>query len=338
MRRQQEVHGTTGAAPTVAEYAEQWLRKVNARRAISTRDNCEGDVRRHITTGTLAGLPLDRVTYEHVEAWLQQMQARRLKLDSILTYRKHLGQIFRWAVKRGLIGANPVEFAELPADIAESAPRITFSVEEAERFVATCQCDDEPWGPFFLTMLLLGMRPGEAAGLRWDRIEWEAGTIHIDRAIKRAKGGRPTTIGTTKTEDTRTVRALPVVLAALQTQQVRQEVARMVAGETWPTDWDGLAFLGTDEERPSLGRPCYSSNIRKQLDRICRDAAVPRVKPYELRHSCASILLHRNVNVTAVADMLGTSERMLRRHYHHLIDPVITAGADAWADILAPAG
>ena len=183
-------------------------------------------------------------------------------------------------------------------------------------------------------MLMLGLRPGEAAGLQWKAIAWNAGTVHIGWAIKRAAGGRPVEIGPTKTTDTRTVAAAPDVIDALQRQQARQEMTRLVAGELWPDGWDGLVFLSTDTERDHLGEPCWSPNLRKQLDRVCRDATVPRLTPYELRHWAASILLDHGVSITTVADMLGTSERMLRRHYHHLIDPVITAGRDAWALIL----
>lgn len=324
----------SGQILTVAELAEEWLETINAQRVVSTRTMVEADVRRHVTKGSLANLPVDKIGRRHVQAWLNDMRDRGFVKDTILTYRKHLNQICEWAIANEDTGmrVNPVSRAAMPANIKPTKKRTTFTLEEAERFVATCQLDDEPWGPFFLTTLLLGLRPGEASGLQWGKVVGD--TVHIDTALKRAEGGKPHELGPTKTEHTRTVRALPEVLDALTIQRGRQEVARLVAGDSWPTEWDGVAFLSTNDARPGFGAPVYSSAMRKALDALCVAAAVPRKTPYELRHSCASILLARQVNITEVANMLGTSERMLRRHYHHLIDPVISVGADAWGEIL----
>jgi hypothetical protein len=45
-------------------------------------------------------------------------------------------------------------------------------------------------------------------------------------------------------------------------------------------------------------------------------------------------MLDKGVPWQVVAEMLGTSERMLRLYYAHLMDRVIDAGAEVWAEAL----
>ena len=46
-------------------------------------------------------------------------------------------------------------------------------------------------------MLYLGLRPGEAAGLAWDDVDFDGDVIHVRRARKRIDGR--IAIGSTKT-------------------------------------------------------------------------------------------------------------------------------------------
>ena len=139
MLRQYRGAEIVGATPTLAVLAFDWLRLVNTRRAVSTRTNVESDVRRHIIDSKLGTLPVDRLTFVHVEQWLADMAAKGYRRPTITTYRKHLGQICRWAVKRRQMAANPVELAEMPSAITASTPRRTFTIAEAERFLAACR-------------------------------------------------------------------------------------------------------------------------------------------------------------------------------------------------------
>ena len=66
-------------------------------------------------------------------------------------------------------------------------------------------------------------------------------------------------------------------------------------------------------------------NLRREVAALCKDASIFRaIAPNELRHSCASLLRHREVCNTQIADFLGhTDTRMLDKHYGHRVTPVI---------------
>ena len=114
------------------------------------------------------------------------------------------------------------------------------------------------------------------------------------------------------------------VVDALRRQRRRQREERLAAGGAWSTEWPDLVFT------TEVGTPMHSSNMRRDFDRVCRRADLPRITPYELRHSAASLLVAAGVPPFEAADLLGHADlRMLERHYRHRLTPLVTVGPAA---------
>ena len=54
----------------------------------------------------------------------------------------------------------------------------------------------------------------------------------------------------------------------------------------------------------------------KACKRLMRAAGVPEIRPYALRHSCASILLGAGASIRAIADRLGHEDVALTLHHY----------------------
>lgn len=328
---------TVDARSTVAELAAEWA---DAYRRTGTRGPTTlsihlDRVQRHIVDDPLiARIPAGELTAADVERWLHKKiragwtdaggKRRDYARSMINSMRGDLSQILTWAVKRRMIPWNPVAAAEIQA-IEPSGPKRTLTADQADRLVGVC-LDTPRWGTFALTCLLLGTRPGEAAGLRENRIDWTAGTIRIDTAMKRVNGGQPVALGPVKGGRSRTLEAPPMLLAALRAEHTRNLEHRLLFGASWPAEWDGLIFVLDD------GRPPWASTLRKHLRRIATAAEVELddLTVYELRHSFASLLDERGVPVREITDALGhVDDRMFFRHYRHRPDPVVRTGR-AW--------
>jgi integrase len=79
------------------------------------------------------------------------------------------------------------------------------------------------------------------------------------------------------------------------------------------------------------GTPWDPANARDELTRVCADAGIERIRPHELRHSCASILNDQGVPLELIADLLGhVDTTMLSRVYRHRLRP----SADAAVDVM----
>jgi len=123
---------------------------------------------------------------------------------------------------------------------------------------------------------------------------------------------RATSLGevkATKTHSSRTVRLLAPLAADLREWRMR-------SGR--PAD-SALIFPGHDGNPWS--QPAWQSWRRRAFHRAAQAAgleAIPR--PYDLRHSFASLLLHEGRNVVYVARQLGHGAQLTLSTYGHVID------------------
>jgi integrase len=145
-----------------------------------------------------------------------------------------------------------------------------------------------------------GLRPGEALGLRWGDIRER--TILIQRSISLGEEAD------TKTRQHRTVRLLVPLAADLRSW-------RMAAGR--PSD-DQLVFPSNHGQPWTLA--AYQSWRRRAFRRAMHAAGLAHARPYDLRHSFASLLLHEGRSVIYVARQLGHDARLTLTRYGHVMD------------------
>ena len=96
------------------------------------------------------------------------------------------------AVKLGFIQVNPTLHVEFPKKYESiDSPLHFWTVEQAETFLEFAKKEREPlWYPFFLTILDLGLRKGEAMALTSNDVDLKNNTIDIKRTrlYRREKG------------------------------------------------------------------------------------------------------------------------------------------------------
>jgi hypothetical protein len=141
----------------------------------------------------LGGVPLEELTVGRVQAMftsLIRMQGVGRKPLSPATLQKIRGALhaaLNGAIRRGLIATNPAHWVELPSGkrpkaVVWTEPRVAHWRATGERppvaVWTACQTAvflthirDHPWYPLYHLIALLGLRRGEAAGLRWCDID-----------------------------------------------------------------------------------------------------------------------------------------------------------------------
>jgi integrase len=146
-----------------------------------------------------------------------------------------------------------------------------------------------------------GLRPGEALALRWGDVRER--TLLVERAV--SLGAEKDT----KTAAHRTVRLLSPLAADLREWKMR-------TGR--PGDRE-LIIPGHDD-RP-WSEAAYQSWRRRAFARALEAAGIGHAaRPYDLRHSFASLLLHEGRSVIYVARQLGHDARLTLSTYGHVID------------------
>ena len=89
--------------------------------------------------------------------------------------------------------------------------------------------------------LFTGLREGELLGLIWDCVDFEKGTILVNKQLRRSqrKGGTYY-FSPPKNNKSRTITPAPYVMKLLQAQKVQQARQRLMAGPAWEDS--GLVF------------------------------------------------------------------------------------------------
>jgi integrase len=142
-----------------------------------------------------------------------------------------------------------------------------------------------------------GLRQGELLGLKWDDVDLEAGTLQVRRTLTTTKGGLVLSAPKTK-GSRRAVKLSQTAVSALRGHLERQlgEIDR--AGSSWLKN--GLLFAS------ETGEPLERRYVTKyQFKKLLKRAGLPDVRFHDLRHTCATLLLGRNVNPKIISEMLG---------------------------------
>jgi len=252
---------------------------------------------------------VDRLVSEKLDAGYSASTVRRI--------RGVLSQALDQAVRWGIVGRNVVAVTRGPK--APKREGRTLTPVQAQHLLKTVSGDRLE--AFYVTMLALGLRPGETLGLSWKDVDLKRGIVTVRRALKR-RGGE-LVLGDVKTaKSRRSVNLPPPVIDALKAHKARQAKERLVAG----TDWSDSGLVFTTY----FGTPIDPSNLRRAFNEVFGKARLGHWHPHELRHSAASIMLAQGVPLEVVADVLGHSSiRMTADVYGHILPPQREAAAEA---------
>ena len=166
----------------------------------------------------------------------------------------------------------------------------------------------------------VGLRRGEALGLRWIDVDLDGGTLRVEQSVQRVDG--KLRFAPPKTARSRRTIPLPsVCVAALRVHRAVQNAERLGAGLAWH-DF-GLVFT------TSIGTPIEPRNLNRSFDALCARAGIRRVRVHDLRHTCASLLLAQGVAPRVVMEILGHSQLAVTMNiYSHVLPAVEREAAD----------
>jgi len=292
-------------------YLAEWL-EVAKKPKVSPRtfDSYAYDLERYVKGG-LGRLPLAKVSVLDIQELYTKLHSAGLSGSTIRRLHTVLNQAFKQAVRWRKITYNPAADVELPARKRKKVHR-AFNQLEANRFLGAAR--ETPHGLLFEVALFSGMRPGEYLALTWCCVDWEAGTLRVEKAVCRPKGGKPY-FGPPKTpESRRTIPMPPSTMAKLRAHRTEQLQLRLLEGENW-IDLD-LVFPNT------VGNFQNERNLsQRYFKEALKVAGLPsKFRLYDLRHSCATLLLVADENVKVVAERLGHSTvKLTLDTYQHVL-------------------
>ncbi|MEW2450311.1 tyrosine-type recombinase/integrase [Streptomyces parvulus] len=286
-------------------------------------------VRKHLIPA-LGAHRLDKLGPEHIERFYGRMQADGRRAGTIHQIHRTFRTALNEAVRRGHLTRNPVQLAKAPRVSEEEIE--PFTVEEVKRLLRAA--DDRRNSARWAVALALGLRQGEALGLKWADVDMERGVLMVRRSRRRPryahgcgdtcgrKAGycpqrqrtNPETADTKSRAGRRSVGLPAQLVDLLRVHRAKQDAERAAAGEEWAGE--GWLF--------ATPKGCGTSPRTDYDDwkELLGEAKVRDGRLHDARHTAATVLLILGVSERAVMGLMGWSTTAMAARYQHMVDSV----------------
>lgn len=228
---------------------------------------------------------LEAITPEVVQAWVDTIALPGAAEKAYKTLR----QVVRWAIRR--LGVRMYDPTAAGVELPRKAPRRPRTMEAGQvrsylRALWGHECE-----AVAICSVTLGLRRGEACGLRWEDIDLRTGEVRVRRSRQVVRGRE--VVEAPKTERSARSCWLP-----------RFAVRRLRALRRGRSGW--LCELSPDA-------------VARRIRSACRRAGAAWTSMTECRHTWATLAVEAGVGIEAVAMMLGHTD--IGTAYEHYIVP-----------------
>jgi integrase len=280
----------------------------------------EHDLRTYVLDD-LGGLRLTEVRRADLQALVDRLVGEGRSGSKVRNIVIPLRVVFRHALERDEINANPTSGLRLPNGIGRRERAA--SPSEAGELLAALP---DALRPIYATAFYAGLRRGELRGLRWKDVDLASGVIKVRRSWDDYAGEI-----TPKSE--KGMRTVPV------TATLRDELLVLKAR----TGRDGRDFVfGATADRPFT-----PSHIRRSAAKAWASANAKRpgeglkpLVPIELhscRHTFVSLMHDAGLSLERIGDYVGHSSTYMTDRYRHLLEGHEQEAARMLDDYLARA-
>lgn len=291
---------------TVQAYFSMWLREYqyNKLKPLSY-DRLESTVVNHIIPH-LGGLKIDKVTRDQIQALINQLYKKeKLSYSSVKKVYVALNSCYKHAMIADVVTKNPCLGIVLPSQNQATKQVLPLSMEEVELMkteLAKTMPNGAPsyfYGFAYLLILHTGMRMGEALSLRWEDVDFEKQTITISKnnVLSKKRDADGNRIGGYE----------------LQTQNSTKTASGNRVIPMNRSAEEALLALKEGNDTPyviinSKHNPVLPSNFERSFHAVLNHAGIEgNYGIHALRHTFASMLFAKGVDVKIVSELLGHS-------------------------------
>lgn len=221
-----------------------------------------------------------------------------------------------------------------------------FEPEELER-IRDC-LDKAPlkWKIIAHLLIVTGCRRGEIMGLKWNAVDFDNNSIHINNNLLYSKE-----FGiyedTTKTVDSdRSIKLANETMELLREYRAYWLDLRRESGSEWNSfieiaDGKGIKhrqraeFLFVKDNGSDTGYPMHPDSITDWLDKFSERNDLPHINPHAFRHTLASVLCLNGIDITTISKWLGHRNVTTTMNiYEHILDKGKEQVVDCVADVI----
>lgn len=277
---------------TVEDWLSIWLADYQGRNGARTLQKYRGIVNQWYIP-VLGSVKLTKLLPLHVRRLMASMG--KLSPTTVRNYIRIFGTAMKCAIEAGLISKNPCDGVTCPR--TQAAQMHIIDRADIPAFLAAAKATK--YENELTLMLYTGLRSGEMRGLRWADVDFDAGTINVQRQLHPAINGKRN-ITPPKYGEARLLHVPDEVMAILRDQRRRQAEQRLSFG-----GWEENDITRDLVFRQRNGRAHTTETIRRAMHNVGVAIGQPDLHPHDLRHSYAVAALRSGADVKTVQHNLG---------------------------------
>lgn len=321
----------SGSSWTVEKWLTHWVENIAAP---FVRENTISGYRVAVNVHLIPGLGkhrLERLQPEHLERFYVQMMRNGSAAATAHQAHRTLRTALNEAVRRGHLSRNPATLAKAPR-VPESEVE-PYSIDEIRLLLKTAL--DGRNGARWAVALALGLRQGEALGLKWSDVDLATGSLVVRRGRLRPRwrhgcggtcgrkyGGycpqreamRDETAETKSRAGRRGIGLPAELVELLRDHHDEQDRERETAAQLW-TD-SGWVFA------TPTGGPLNPRTDWDDWKKLLVRAGVRDGRLHDARHTAATVLLLLGVPQAAVMGIMGWSHAAMAARYQHVTSAI----------------
>lgn len=311
-----------------------------------TFENAERTINKYFM-GKFGNMSLSEIKTLHIQEIIDSMSMNGMNHQTVKKYFNLFKQIMTYAQKMELIEKNPCNNCILPKNKDTSKEVVDYYTPEEmkkilnevlygkykvfyserkrtgkngkEYTVAAYEVEKEIefiWKTFFTVSAYTGLRPAEILALRWEDIDFENCDINIKHALSRSKKEGTYMKGPKTKAGNRSVRVPDYVMGMIRQLYEEQKEHIRNCSSSWKGKsrekefGENLVFPRKNGLPMSVSTPTHKfGEILKMYNAsVNENDRIPELKLYSFRHSYATSLISRGLNIEAVSAAMGHSD------------------------------
>jgi integrase len=302
---------------TVRAFLEFWLGHIKANVSRATYAHYRGQVNKHLIP-QLGSLRLADVTAFHVAQVHRKVEEGGASSATRHQIAVRLRQCLGYAVRLGLINVSPAARVDLPR--FRSKQVTPFTTEQLAALLRAAQ--GTRLFAIYVLALDSGARVGELLALEWSDFAEGSAEVVISKTLEQGRDKAA--------KEPKTMSSRRRILLSAQTVAVLCEHRKALAeaGYKGPLMFPSLRRQGYLD---------YASFVDHYYYPALQKAGLPRYTFHTLRHTCATLLLQRGVNVKVVSEWLGhKTVKITLDTYGHVMPTMQVQAAAQMSALLEP--
>lgn len=306
---------------TVTQWLDIWVKEYTGNLKPYSLRNYISQIDNHIKP-YIGAVKLTALNTDNVQRMYNRLHKEEgLSPKTLRNIHGILHNALEQAVANGYIRVN------VSRPCAKKLPKVTrkemhpLADDDLKRFIQTIKGDEYEY--LFLVDIFTGLRQGEILGLQWSCVDFDKGTITVDKQLYQPMKNGDYSFQTLKNGKSRTLSPAPFVMEILRNQRRRQAELRLKVGPLWRETFPDLVFTN------AFGGNLCHGTVYSHFKKAVKESGAPAVRFHDMRHSYAIAALRSGDDVKTVQESMGhLTASFTLDQYGHVTEEMKQASAE----------